>query len=121
MKRLNLMVGCLVFLSLIGCGEKQIGSTYPDIEMLRKTAAAAYASDPNHTYLTNISPRWIRINQQYCSGGNHAYIKYDCLFSSVVKSNGNNFVGSMSGIMEFLKNEHDGHWVFTKNTITSIL
>ena len=120
MKRWNLIVGGLVFSSLSDCGEKPVGSTCPDIETLKKAAAAAYASALDHTYLTNISPRWIRINQQYCDG-NRAYIPYDGMFTFVVKSNRNNVVGAMSGIMEFLKNEHNGHGVFITNTITSIL
>ena len=119
MKLLNLIVGGLVFLSLVGCGKTSNGSAYPDIEMLKKAAAIAYVTAPHHPPVTNISTSGIRINQQY-RDGNRAYIKYDCLFDATLKSNGEKYIfGGMSGVMEFLKSDDDGHWVFVANTISS--
>ena len=42
----------------------------------------------------------------------------DSQFDTTVKSNGDNVVGVMSGVLEFLKSDNDGHWVFVANTIS---
>jgi len=74
MKLLNLIIGGLVVLSLIGCGKTSTASAYPDEKSLKKMIAChAKTNHSSNAQITGVSD--FKIYQQY-TDGNKVHIRY---------------------------------------------
>lgn len=118
MNMFRLIVGCLVFASLVGCNEKKAGSAYPDMDTLKRAAGKAFAANPDNSHLSNVTARKIAINHKY-RDGNRAYIRFTVWIDATNYYNGREASDVGYGMLEFLKSDdEDGRWVFMSFTNT---